>query len=362
MKSASSRRPPRQGNAMILSPQLPLPVLIDLCRSLRHCLTAGLKLLDAFQQQSRRGPAPLRPVAGRIALVLQEGKSLKQALKKERDLFPPLFLAMAGIGEETGMLPEVFGELEKFYIRQQQLRRDFRKQISWPVIQLTLAIFTIAGLIFILGLLPASPLPNQQRYDPLGLGLFGPSGALIFLAAVAGVVSACVGGFWLVRRMFRTKPWADSVALGLPLVGPCLRTLALGRFCLALRLTTETGMSIIEAMRLSLRATSNNAFMAWTPVIQSALHDGQALTASLAQCPLFPEEFLAVMTVAEESGQLAEVLRHQGTHYDEEAGRKLAALTAALGYGVWVLVGIIIIFAIFRIFGSYLSILNGLLP
>lgn len=343
---------------MLLSHQLSLSILIDLCRSLRHYLGAGLQLPEVFQQQARRGAEPMRPVASRIAQQLEEGHSLKQALKPESDLFPPLFLAMASIGEETGMLPEVFAELEKFYLRQQQLRRDFRRQISWPVIQLGLAILTITGLIFILGMLPQQP--NQKPYDPLGLGLFGASGALIFLLVVSALVAAGFGAYWLMRQKFLTNPEADAFLLRLPLLGPCLRTLALGRFCLALRLTTETGMSIIEAMRLSLRATGNNAFIDWTTPIQSALHDGQTLTASMALCDLFPEEFLTVMTVGEESGQEAEVLRHQGEHYDEEAGRKLAALTAALGYGVWLLVGAIIIFAIFRLFASYLAMLNGI--
>ncbi len=66
-----------------------------------------------------------------------------------------------------------------------------------------------------------------------------------------------------------------------------------------------------------------------------------------------------VLAVAEESGQLAEVLQHQGAHYDEEAGRKLTALTAVAGYGVWLLVGVVIVFAIFRLFSSYLGALGG---
>lgn len=343
---------------MLLSHKLPLSSLIDLCRSLRHYLRAGLQIPEVFQQQARRGPLPLRPIAERIAQQLLEGNSLKQALEPESEQFPPMFLELASIGEETGMLPEVFAELEKFYIRQQQLRRDFRKQITWPLIQLGLAILTITGLIFILGMLPQHP--NQPHYDPLGLGLFGFSGVLIFLSVVSLLVGGGIAGFWLLRRSFQTKPGADEVALRVPLLGPCLRTLALGRFCLALRLTTETGMSIVEATRQSLRATGNNAFIDWTDAIQASLHDGQSLTSSLALCDLFPEEFLAVLTVAEESGQLDEVLRHQSEHYDEEASRKLAALTAAAGYGVWILVGAIIIFAIFRLFSSYLALLGGI--
>jgi type II secretory pathway component PulF len=66
-----------------------------------------------------------------------------------------------------------------------------------------------------------------------------------------------------------------------------------------------------------------------------------------------------MLDVAEESGRLEEVLRHQAEHYDDEASRRLAALTAALAYGVWLLLGACIIVAIFRLFTSYLNLLNS---
>src|SRR4051812_1736006 len=105
--------------------RLSLSALGELCRVLRHNLGAGLTLRDVFRQQAGRGPAEVRPVAGRVAEGLDRGHSLEKALKREGEVFPPLFRALAGVGEQTGMLPEVFGELERYYARQRQLRRDF---------------------------------------------------------------------------------------------------------------------------------------------------------------------------------------------------------------------------------------------
>ncbi|HTU17503.1 MAG TPA: type II secretion system F family protein, partial [Gemmataceae bacterium] len=254
---------------MLLSSRLSLSHLVDLCRSLRHYLGAGLPLVDAFRQQAKRGAAAVRPVAGRITTALEHGDSLEDALQCEASFFPPLFVALARVGEQTGMLAEVFAELEKYYVRQQKLWRQFVSQSTWPVIQFVLAIFVLAGLILIMGMLADSR--GGQPLDPLGLGLAGPSGAMIFLGVVCGVLIALGVIYWLITRRLRGAAAMETFLLGVPALGPCLRALALARFCMALRLTTETGMSIVKAMRLSLSATGNAAFIARSELIETDL-------------------------------------------------------------------------------------------
>jgi type IV pilus assembly protein PilC len=341
---------------MFSSPRLPLSDLIELCRVLRHYLSAGLVLVDVFRQQAAKGRGAIRPVAGRIAAALAKGDSLEDALKPETEVFPPLFLSLVRVGERTGMLPEVCAELEKFFTRQQKLERQFIAQITWPVVQFVMAVFVLAGLILILGMLP--PLEGGKHFDPLGLGLLGPSGALIFLAVVWGTLGAAAGLFVWSRRTLRGREGVDAWLLRLPALGPCLRVLALSRFCLSLGLTLETGMAVNRALRLALRATGNRAFEAASEGVEAAVKAGDEVTLALTRCGLFPEEFLHVLAVGEESGQIPEVLRRQAANYDEEAGRRLTALAAVAGYGVWIMVGIFIIIAIFRIALSYINLLQ----
>jgi type IV pilus assembly protein PilC len=343
---------------MALSRRLSMTNLIELCRVLRHYLGAGIGLHEVFKQQAARGAAAVRPVAGRIAEHLGEGGDLQQALKREGDVFPPLFVALAGVGEHTGMLAEVCGELEKYYARQKKLRQQFVGQITWPVIQLCLGVVVVAGLILVLGMLPPAQMPDGKPYDPLGLGLSGPRGAAIFLGVVAGVGLALGGGYLLLTRALRQKASVDRFLLGVPVVGPALRALALTRFCLGLRLTTETGMPIARALRLSLRATGNEAFVAATEGVKASVRGGDDLTSALGRTGLFPEDFQNILAVAEESGRLSEVLEHQTAHYYEESGRRLSVLTQVAGWGVWLVIGGLMVAAIFRLATSYIGMLD----
>src|SRR5947209_10131721 len=100
---------------LFFSKRLPLSALIDLCRSMRYSLGAGLMLRDVMDLLAGKGTRPIRPVAAKISKDLKAGWSLQDALNKQQAAFPPLFIALTTVGEESGNLPEVLGELEKYY-------------------------------------------------------------------------------------------------------------------------------------------------------------------------------------------------------------------------------------------------------
>jgi type IV pilus assembly protein PilC len=343
---------------MIFSKRLPVSSLILLCRALKHNLAAGLTLRDVFRQQARRGPAPVRPIADRIRVALESGDSLQFALEHEKAHFPPLFLSLASVGEDTGNLPEVFGALEKYYQMQQRFWRQFVSQSIVPVLQFVAATVVIAGLLFILGLIAEST--NTPPIDPLGLGLTGGRGALIFLGVVYGTLAALGVGYMVASRSLRQKAAVDRVLLRVPAVGPFLQALSLARLSLALRLTMDSSMPIADALALSLRATGNAAFAATAPVMEDALLAGDRLTEAMARGRVFPEDFLNIVATAEEGGRIPEVMAQQAQNYEEEAERRLALLTKAANFAVWLFVAALIIMAIFRIFGIYINAINQL--
>jgi type IV pilus assembly protein PilC len=346
-----------ESRSVLFSKRLPLSSLILLCHSLRHNLSAGLSLVRVFRQQADRGPAPVRPVAARMSAKLEKGDDLESALQAEEQFFPPLFVSMATVGEESGSLPEVFTELEKFYSLQQRLKRQFISQITWPVLQLVVAILVLTLLIFVIGFLPKLPATGKP-FDPLGLGLYGPDGAVIFLVLVSLFFLLVAGAYYGTKHLVRQKGAVDAFLLRIPVLGPTLRAFALTRFCVGLRLTTETGMPITRAVDLSLRATDNDAFVATSETVRDALSEGEDLTVSLKKTRLFPPDFEDILANAEESGRLTQVLEHQTHYYEELSSRRLTILARAAGWGVWLAVAIVLIVVIFRLFFSYLGVLE----
>ncbi|MGE3809446.1 MAG: type II secretion system F family protein [Gemmataceae bacterium] len=344
----------------MLSRELPTDVLIELSRSLRHNLDAGLSLVEVMRQQARKGPAALRPVAERIIRTLERGDDLASALDEEADHFPLLFRELARVGEQTGNLPDVFAALQKYYEGQARLRRLFVAQSMMPAAQFFVAIFVVAGLIFLLGWIAEAR--NGPPIDPLGLGLVGAKGAVTFLLIVFGTLGGLLAGYLLASRSLKHQASVDRLLLRVPVLGPCLEALALGRFCLAMRLTLETSLSTHEAVKLGLRASGNAAYASEVDTIGRAVKKGGELARALGKAGIFPDVFLNIVASAEEGGRLPEVMRQQARFYEEEAEHRLLLLTRAAGFTVWLVVAAFIIFAIYRIFTQvYLAQLDNMM-
>src|SRR5947207_11889973 len=155
------------------SSKCPLPALVTWCRALRYSLSAGLDPVRIFKQQAKSGPRVLRKMADELAHQLADGSSLEDALEPHRDRFPPLFLELIAVGEQTGRLEDTFQQLEEYYQSLLSMQRNFRSAMVYPLLQYVASVLIISGLIFILGIL-------GSKMDPIGFGLTGTAGALAF--------------------------------------------------------------------------------------------------------------------------------------------------------------------------------------
>ncbi len=337
---------------MLFSKRLPLGGLIDLCRALRHQLAAGLTLRDVFRQQARKGLYGVRPVAERISQKLEAGDSLEDALREEQKYFPPLFLALAGVGEHTGHLPEIFGMLENYYLMEQRFWRQFWSACTLPILQFFGAIGIIAFMLLVLGFL-GSPI------DPLGVGT-GPAGALRFVVAVLTPLAVLIVAYALLSRSLEQKAVADLVIMRLPAVGPLVESLSLSRLCLALHLTLDTSLPAPRALELSLRGTGNAAYVKKTRVVQEALRNGDTLHEALVAANIFPDDFLHLVAVGEEGGRVPEIMLTRAKQYEEQAELRLKVLARVAGFGVWLVVAMFIIFLIFRLAGVYFNAISNI--
>jgi type IV pilus assembly protein PilC len=340
----------------MFSRRLPLSDLIELCRLLRHNFSAGLGVVRVMKQLSERGPASVRPLARRLDEAVQQGSLLSDALDREKALFPPLFLALVRVGEETGNLPETLRELEKYFLLEAQLRRQFRSQTFPTILQFVFSVCIIAGLFYVLGAIAMS---RDSKPLLTFLGLSGAAASLAFVGLVFGSLFLLWLLYSVTTRFSRQRVAVDRLLLRVPVLGSTLEALALSRFTLALQLALDTALSIPKALRLSLRATANAAYADRAEVVVQALKMGKNLHEALAESGLFRGEFIDIVASAEEGGRVPEMMRHQAEYFHEEAARRLTMLTRAAAGLIWLANAGFIIWMIFRIAGVYLGALGG---
>lgn len=82
---------------------------------------------------------------------VNKGKSLSEALKEEKKLYPDIFSDMIRIGEESGSLEKVLSKLSEHFKRDYELKKNIKKSCSYPGLLIFIALLGIIFyLIFIL--------------------------------------------------------------------------------------------------------------------------------------------------------------------------------------------------------------------
>lgn len=331
--------------------------LVSLTRSLASMLDAGVDIKKAFEISANKlTNAKMRRVVSDLEHQIRQGEDVSAAMAEHDGYFPNLMIDMVAVGEQTGNLPEVLRSLSEHYENRVRFRRDFVAVIIWPCFQFVAAVLIMALLIFVLGIIADTR--GGDAIDVLGLGLSGASGAIIWLTSVFGTIAALLILYQVVNRSLASKQSFDSLLLQIPVLGGCLRSFAVARFSWAFSLTQQSGMSIKPSLEASLRATSNGAFIKMTPQVWNDVKHGEFLGEALESTRLFPEEFIEMVKVSENSGTVPESLARMSPQFEEDARRKLTTLASVMGWLVWCCVAIFIIVLIFRVASIYVGAIN----
>ncbi len=344
----------------MFSKRVGLKPLSVACRSLATALGAGVPIIRSFDMASRKTSDPrLASALADITTRLKSGEDTATAMRAQDERFPDLMVDMVHIAEQTGALPEVLRSLSDHYENTVRLRKDFIGQITIPVIQLLAAIFIVAGLIWLLGMIASSQ--GTEPLDVLGWGLTGTSGAMKWLTSWALGLASVIVLYKVLTASLSGKAMVHKVMMRVPVVGYCMQSFAIARFSWAFHLTQNAGMPIEESLDAALRATSNGAFMASHHQVIGDVMEGQTLTEALTNTDLFPEEFLNIVDVAETSGTVPEALDRLSPQFEDQARRSMRALASALGWVVWLGVAAFIVFIIFSVVLWYVGMLNDAL-
>ncbi|MFM8272906.1 MAG: type II secretion system F family protein [Gemmata sp.] len=324
----------------------PLPALVEWCKALRFSIGAGLDPIRVFKQQGKSGPRPLRALAQELSKKLGKGSSLEDALDPHRDKFPPLFVELVAVGEQTGRLEDTFAELEEYYDAALTTQRSFRAQLMYPAIQFVAAIFVVAGLIFVLGML-------NSQLDPIGFGLTGMRGALVFLCGAFGFVGAVLLLLKYAANSVRFRARMEGALLMVPGWGPALLTFAVLRFAVALRMCAEAGLRAETTLHYCFRATCNSRFQAGEARAVAVAKRGSELCDAVeASGAPFPPEFRETLLVGEETGNTSEAMARLSDRLREDGERQMKAAAQLTSYLIYGMVAVMIIFFIYRIASS----------
>ena len=276
---------------------------------LADLIGAGVPLLKALDSLVRSTVnVRLVSVLKEIRANVADGKTLTDSFRDFPDVFPPLHTAMIQAGERASFLEDVLRSLSTFLERLDELRGKVIGAMIYP------ALLALVGSLVLTGAL----LFFVPRFEPLLASTHKPLPTTVIFALsetlrhywyLLLLAAAGIGGLvWGSVSSERGRRMFEEWRLRVPVVGTALRLLAITRFCRILGTMLANGVPLLQALAISRGATGSRLLSDRITDAIENVRGGKKLTEPLRAGGLFPDQILAMISVAEESNSLDRVL------------------------------------------------------
>ena len=295
--------------------------------------------------------ANTRAVLASVRAGIVEGQSLSNAMRAEARTFSPLYRAIVRAGEGSGALGSVLERLADNLEKSQAMKRKVTAALVYPVILLIVAMAVIVGLmVFVVPTI-------VEQFDGMGEGLPLITEIVIAISdflkrfglfILGGVVVALV----LFNRAMAQdsfKRGVDRFVLGLPVIGPVVRSVSAARFSRTFAALSLSGAPVLDAIAAARETTSNLVLRDAVDAVAETVRKGGALNTAMAQTGEFPPLVVHMAAGGESSGRLGEVFERGANHLEAEFEAKSTVALNLLEPVITVIMGGLVLVIILAI-------------
>jgi len=324
----SSSAAPGDGSAT-----LTLPQIVHFTDEISDLLDAGLQLEPALRlMEQRRELSKLKGIVSRLREDIRDGASFSSSLRRASSSFDELYCRLAEAGELSGALPRILRRQALFLASMHELRNRVIQALIYP------AFITVAGVVlmsvFMVVLVPqltslftktGQELPLITRLLIATSGFVGAWWWAVLVGIGAGLL-----GFWSYVSTPAGKLWWHREQVRVPLVGPVISSRYYVQLSQTLATMVGSGIPLLNALRLMESATANLYMKGLLTKVVAIVSEGGSLSRALQRVGEFPPTLIDMVSVGEQTGDLATSLEKIGTRYDKELNIKIQRLTAVI--------------------------------
>jgi type II secretory pathway component PulF len=330
---------------------------------LAHLVGAGMTLDEALSILVRRMKQPqLQTLSKSLHRGLVEGRSLSQALREYPRIFSPLYVNLVSAGEASGALAEILHRLVAYLAEIKTLRDRVKQALLYPAV----LIFAGFGLIvtFMTVMVPKLTSFFQSSNQPLppATRLLVSSNQLVvqywWVAILAGMGIYAAWKAWTSKEEGR-RIW-DTMVWHLPLTGRILRYRFYAQFARTLGTLVENGVTLLQSLEL-LEEISGNAYVRQRMgAARRAVVDGATLSTALAEQKLFPELFVDMMAVGEQTGKFGGTMQMIGRVYERELDQQIQVVSTLVPPLVMMVVAAVVGLVVYGIMSAVFGLTQNL--
>jgi type II secretory pathway component PulF len=319
--------------------------LLSVTTQLAIMTRSGVDLATAFHSLSQQcGNLALRSILAQVHRDVTGGKSISDAMQTQAAVFGDAYVASVAAGEAAGKLPEVLGRLAQFQRTEIRMRASIRTLLAYPVVLASVSSLVVLGLVsFVLPKFSdifaqyEIPLPRLTQVVVAASDMLRQN-VLYWLPVVLGAFVALL----VSRRIESGRRRWDAAMLNTPILREITRAFYIGRTFRLLGLMIESGVPLLEGLRLTRNSIRNALYRDLFDDLEKSILNGRGLANSLINAGFVPPVAAEMVLTAERTGTLGMVTELMGEHYEEEGESKLRELATILEPLIIVAMGIIV--------------------
>ncbi|HKQ12938.1 MAG TPA: type II secretion system F family protein [Steroidobacteraceae bacterium] len=276
--------------------------------------------------------ALLREKLEEILRDLEGGRDLAGSLARHPTIFPPLYVSIIRVGEETGTLEASFRRLAEYMQQDQDMQDRIKAALRYP----TIVMCVIAAAIAVLTMFVIPKF--EPLFKQLGDNIPWPTLAIMGVSSFAQhywyvVVGAIMLSGFAFRRYVQTDSgrfrW-DTFKLRIPVIGKLVHEGSLARIARSLSISMTAGMPVIQTLKIIAQAAGNQYMAERVVRLREAVERGDPLSRAAASVGMFPPLVLQMLAVGEETGDISALLDEVAGFYEREVDYALKNLSAAI--------------------------------
>lgn len=319
------------------------------CKQFSTLLKSGIAIPQALRLLSiQNRSSKLQGIIYDLLQSLEQGESLYQGFSKHDAKLPEFFSALIRAGEMTNKLGLVLERLSSYYQQEDQFKKQVQQLMMYPLILLVCTFGVIFFIIF--KIIPGF----QEIYASFEAKLPDITYCLLSISQHLCIhLKKYLIGFLLyllissyLLKLTSVKRWLKMSQYRFPVLGKLNKKLLTARLARTWSLLLGNGLEVLPAIELT-SETLGSVLEIYLQEIAANLKRGVSLTNALRQTTFFPDLFLEMVGVGEESGSLASMMDRVAEIYETDGKNQmqhfLTILEPALLLTIALVVGIIIL-------------------
>ena len=277
-------------------------------------------------------------------------------------IFTPLYVNMVSAGEASGALPQILRRLVTHIADIKSLRDRVQQALLYPAALVFVGIALI--IIFMTVMVPQLTKflkTTGQALPAATQMLINANNLLTHYWWVLILIAGGVFGLWKIatRSAEGRRAW-DRFLWHFPGFSRIPRYRFYAQFARTLATLSENGVTLLKSLELLENIADNQWVQERMVAVRNAVTDGAGLSNALRQEALFPELFLDMMAVGEQTGRFSETMSMIADVHERELDKQVQFVSTLVPLLVIIVIAVMVGVMVYAILSAVFGLTSGL--